>query len=197
MVSRVLSATQAATRDRLIESCVAVASNGGYAAVGVREVAAAAGVSPATAYQYFGSKDHLLIETLMALGNRSTERVRSHQPPGAGPAERISHIFQRIMRQAAKQPLLYQALYRAYIAGHATVAELGGVVGFGPEQAAWIGYTLRAGDLAGHDESDLDDIAGILSALFLGAMVSLVAGRDVDDVVGTLDSAVRRILPDS
>lgn len=191
VVQRVLSPARAATRDRLIEAAIALATEGGYDAVGIRQVAAAAGVSVPTAYQHVSSKDQLLVEALMALGERSTEGVRQRKPSGATPAERIGRVFRRIMREAARKPLLYQALYRGYV-GSAPAVE--GLAGFGPERAAWIGDTLRAGDTGGASEEQLETASRVLSTLFLGAMVGVAAGRDVDEVVAVLDDATHALL---
>lgn len=59
---RALSARQAATVDGLTEAAVAELSAVGYPALTVRNVAKRAGVAPATAYTYFGSKEHLVAE---------------------------------------------------------------------------------------------------------------------------------------
>ncbi len=195
VVPRVLSAARAATRDKLIEAAIELATEGGYDAVGIRPVAARAGVSVPTAYQHVSSKDQLLVEALMTLGERSTQGVRARRPSGDTPAARLSAVFRRIMREAARKPLLYQALYRAYVASAPALAGMEGVVGFGPERAAWIGDALRAGDHRGFSDDDLDAAARILSTLFLGAMVGVAAGRDADEVTALLDDAVRRLLP--
>ncbi len=195
VVQRVLSPARAATRDRLIDAAIALATEGGYDAVGIRPVAARAGVSVPTAYQHVSSKDQLLVEALMALGARSTEGVRSRRPAGNTPADRLSRVFARIMREAADKPLLYQSLYRAYVASAPALTGVEGSVGFGPERAAWIGDALRAGDHPGFDDAALDSAARILSTLFLGAMVGVAAGRDVDEVVRILDEATHRLLP--
>ncbi len=195
VVPRVLSAARAATRDRLIDAAIELATEGGYDAVGIRSVAARAGVSAPTAYQHVSSKDQLLVEALMALGERSTQGVRQRRPAGDTPADRLSAVFRRIMREAARKPLLYQALYRAYVASAPALTAIEGLVGFGPERAAWIGDALRAGDHSGVDDADLDAAARILSTLFLGAMVGVAAGRDVDEVTALLDDAVHRLLP--
>src|SRR5204862_1600196 len=50
VITRSLSRTQAATRRSLIDAGIALATEGGYEAVGMRQVAARAGVSAATAY---------------------------------------------------------------------------------------------------------------------------------------------------
>ena len=70
---RTLSARQAVTVDGLTEAAVAELSEVGYSALTVRNVAKRAGVAPATAYTYFGSKEHLIAEVFW-------RRYRS-QPP--------------------------------------------------------------------------------------------------------------------
>jgi AcrR family transcriptional regulator len=197
VVQRVLSPARAATRDKLIDAALELATEGGYDAVGIRSVARRAGVSAPTAYQHVSSKDQLLVEALMALGERSTEGVRSRRPRGDTPADRLAAVFRRILREAAGKPLLYQALYRAYVASAPALPGMEGLVGFGPERAAWIGDALRAGDHSGVSDEDLDAAARILSTLFLGAMVGVAAGRDVGEVTALLDDAVHRLLPDA
>ncbi|MQW74395.1 TetR family transcriptional regulator [Nocardioides sp. dk4132] len=195
VVRRVLSPARAATRERLIEAAIDLATEGGYDAVGIRAVAAHAGVSVPTAYQHVSSKDELLTEALLALGARSTADVRERTPAGRSPADRLTLVFRRILREAAAKPLLYQALYRAYLASAPTLLAIEGQAGFGPEKAAWIGATLRAGDTAGHDEEAIESASRILSMLFLGAMTSVAAGRDAGEAGDVLEDATRRLLP--
>lgn len=192
VVQRVLSPARAATRERLIDAAIELATEGGYDAVGIRQVAAHAGVSVPTAYQHVSSKDQLLVEALMTLGERSTEGVRQRKPAGATPADRLVQVFRRIMREAARKPLLYQALYRGYVGSAPAVH---GLAGYGPERAAWIGHTLRSGNTEGYTEEQLESASRVLSTLFLGAMVGVAAGRDVDEVVGVLDEAAHALLP--
>ena len=195
VVQAVLSPARAATRARLVESAIALATEGGYDAVGIRQVAAHAGVSVPTAYQHVSSRDQLLLEALMALGDRSTEGVRRRPPRGETPAARLNDVFARILRQAAAKPLLYQALYRGYVASAPALTGVEGRIGFGPEQARWIGETLRAGDTGGRDDEEVAAVARILSSLFLGAMVGVAAGRDVREATAVLEDATRRLLP--
>lgn len=196
VVRNVLSPARAATREKLIDAAIELATEGGYEAAGIRQVAARAGVSVPTAYQHASSKDQLLVEALMALGERSTEGVRQRKPRGRTPAARLSAVFRRIMRQAAEKPLLHQALYRAYVASSPALAgaDADAPVGFGPERARWIGETLRAGDTAGHTDAEIESASRVLSMTFLGAMVGVAAGRDVDEVVGILDEATHSLL---
>jgi TetR/AcrR family transcriptional regulator, cholesterol catabolism regulator len=195
IVQSVLSPARAATRDRLVESAIALATEGGYDAVGLRQVAAHAGVSVPTVYQHVSSKDHLLVEALMALGLRSTEGLRRRRPRGSSPAERLSAVFTRILREAAAKPLLHQAVYRAYVASAPALAQHQELVGFGPEKAQWIGETLRAGDVGGHSEEEIDSSSRILSALFLGTVIGVAAGKDVGEATAILVDATHRLLP--
>jgi AcrR family transcriptional regulator len=61
---RRLTARQAEVVMQLVEATEEVANEAGYVGLTVRSVARRAGVAPATAYTYFGSKDHLLAEVL-------------------------------------------------------------------------------------------------------------------------------------
>ncbi len=194
VVQRVLSPARAATREKLITTVIELATEGGYDAVGIRQVAAAAGVSVPTAYQHASSKDQFLMEALMSLGERSTEGVRSRPPRGSTPAARLNAVFSRILREAGEKPLLYQALYRGYVASAPGLADVEGVPGFGPEQAAWIGETLRAG-ASEHSEEEIQAAARMLSMMFLGAMIGVASGRDPGEVSAILAEATNRLLP--
>ena len=59
---RRLTARQADTVRRLTEAGVEEVRQSGYENLSIRDVARRAGVAAATAYTYFGSKDHLLTE---------------------------------------------------------------------------------------------------------------------------------------
>lgn len=59
---RRLTSRQADTVRRLTEAAVDEIREAGYEGLSIRDVARRAGVAAATAYTYFGSKDHLLAE---------------------------------------------------------------------------------------------------------------------------------------
>ena len=197
VVQRVLSPARAATREKLIDTVIELATEGGYDAVGIRQVAAAAGVSVPTAYQHASSKDQLLMDALMTLGERSADNVRTRPPKGDTAADRLSAVFRRILRGAGEKPLLYRALYRGYVASAADLAGLADaedVPGFGPEQAAWLGETIRAG-ATDHSEAEIEAASRMLSMMFLGAKIGVASGRDPEEVSNILTEATRRLLP--
>src|SRR5579884_3629276 len=57
---RGLTRAQQARRQRVVDSAMTLALEGGYDAVQMRDVAARAHVAMGTVYRYFSSKDHLL-----------------------------------------------------------------------------------------------------------------------------------------
>jgi AcrR family transcriptional regulator len=59
---RRLSTKRSLTVDRLTDAAVDELHATGYSALTVRAVAARCGVAPATAYNYFSSKEHLIAE---------------------------------------------------------------------------------------------------------------------------------------
>src|SRR5919202_1473547 len=59
-----LTPKQSARRRRVIQAAMTLASKGGYDAVQMRDVAAAANVALGTLYRYFPSKDQLLVAAL-------------------------------------------------------------------------------------------------------------------------------------
>jgi AcrR family transcriptional regulator len=79
---RRLTARQADTVRRLTEAGIEEIRESGYENLSIRDVARRAGVAPATAYTYFGAKDHLLAEIFW-------RRLSALPPAGAdgGPGE--------------------------------------------------------------------------------------------------------------
>lgn len=59
---------------RVLEAALKLFAEGGYAATSVRDIAAAAGVKPATIYAHFASKEHILAE-LCRVGHEEQYRA--------------------------------------------------------------------------------------------------------------------------
>src|SRR6185436_4757811 len=91
-------------------------------AVTVRRVAAHAGVSAPTAYLYFSSKDHVLVDVLLELVGQTTASLAAKPSRGKSPVERAVATLRRAMAQVETAPNLYIAMTRAYIAGTPEVA---------------------------------------------------------------------------
>jgi AcrR family transcriptional regulator len=158
---RRLAGRPADTVDRLVEAAVGEVRATGYDGLTVRNVAARAGVAPATAYTYFASKDHLVAEVFW-------RRLRDLPPVRidrrAGPATRAARAMREVALLVADEPELAAACTTALLAGDPEVKQLRDRIGaaiharlteaLGPDadpavvdalDLAWSGAMLQAG----------------------------------------------------
>jgi TetR/AcrR family transcriptional regulator, cholesterol catabolism regulator len=190
VVMRPLSPTQANTRRRLLDAARELATAGGYEAVGMRQVAAHAGVSAPTAYLYFSSKDHLLVDVLVDLVGQTTESLSLRPRRGRSPVDRAVATLRRAVQNIERAPNLYVAMTRAYISGSPEVAHA---------RVAKESSTRRWVDLALGESvvGDRDAIVRILESVLFANMVGLVTGgRAPGDIADELELAARTVLRD-
>ncbi|GAB2849415.1 cholesterol catabolism transcriptional regulator KstR [Actinocorallia aurea] len=110
-VTRTLSKEQQLRRARLIQAAHELASEGGYPAVTMHDVADRAGVARATVYRYFSSKDHLLTE-VAADWARVIEDVGGSLAAG-DPVERLSALLEALVAIASDNLQLTSAIVQA------------------------------------------------------------------------------------
>jgi TetR/AcrR family transcriptional regulator, cholesterol catabolism regulator len=188
VVVRPLSATQAATRHRLLDAARELAAEGGYEAVGMRAVAAHAGVSAPTAYLYFSSKDHLLVDLLVELVGHTTITLAARPRPGRSPVERAVATLRRAVQNVEKAPNLYIAMTRAYIAGSPEVAHAR--VALEASTRSWVDLALGDSEVG-----DRQAIVRILEDVLFANMVGLVTGgRAPGGIADELELAARTLL---
>ncbi len=118
-----LTKSQAARRQRVIAASLELATEGGYDAVQMRDVAARANVALGTIYRYFGSKDHLLAAALVEWVNDLERRVNLRPPQGVSTADRVVEVLLRASRAMEKDPLLSAAVVAALSSNDRGVAE--------------------------------------------------------------------------
>src|SRR5690606_28940493 len=82
-----LTPNQAARRARVLEAALALAAEGGYDAVQMRDVASRAQVALGTIYRYFSSKDHLLAECQLETWRTMRQRLERRPLQGTTAAE--------------------------------------------------------------------------------------------------------------
>ncbi|WP_132993019.1 cholesterol catabolism transcriptional regulator KstR [Gordonia zhaorongruii] len=109
------SAAQRERRRRILDATLALASKGGYDAVQMRTVAEKADVAVGTLYRYFPSKVHLLVTALARELERVEGRVDRTQLPGDTPIERLRHVLDMITFSMQRDPLLTEAMTRAFM----------------------------------------------------------------------------------
>jgi len=188
VVTRPISAAQAATRHRLLDAARELATEGGYEAVGMRNVAARAGVSAPTAYQYFSSKDHLLVDLLVELVGQTTATLAARPRAGLSPVERAVATLRRAVRNLEQAPNLYIAMTRAFISGSFDVAHARSAMESSTRN--WI--ELAVGEDA---VGDRDAIVQTLEDVMFANMVGLVTGGRAPGEIGDrLEVAARTVL---
>ena len=188
IVLRPLSSTQAATRRRLLEAARALASEGGYEAAGMRAVAERAGVSTPTAYGYFISKYHLLVDALIDIAETTTAAITARPSGGTSSIDRAAATLRRAVRHVERNPSLYRAMTRAYISGSPDVAHARGARE--STMRSWIDSALGPARF-----DDRDAVIAVLESVMFANMVGLVTGgRAPGDVADALEAAARTVL---
>jgi AcrR family transcriptional regulator len=179
---------QAARRERVIGAAVDLASDGGYEAVQMRDVASRADVALGTLYRYFPSKDHLLIAALAEQVAALQRRLAQKPPQGGTSADRVVDVLRRASRALEREPRLTAALVTALSSPDPSVAE-------SKQQVYDILGSVVVDAVDGDALAEGEGVVRVLGHVWFAALVSWVggmapAGRMGDD----LEVAARLIL---
>lgn len=117
---RHLNARQAETVRKIIEAAREELREVGFGALTIRSVAARAEVAPATAYTYFSSKNHLIVEIFWRLINERGRR-EADLPTAR---ERVCAAFTDLARLLAGEPELGAAITVALLGSDPDVRQL-------------------------------------------------------------------------
>src|SRR5947209_11655501 len=109
------SAAQRERRKRILDATLALASKGGYDAVQMRTVAEHAEVALGTLYRYFPSKIHLLVGALTTEMDQIQDKLDRKPIPGETPTERMLYVLSRVTVSMQRDPLLTEAMTRAFM----------------------------------------------------------------------------------
>ena len=105
-----LTEKQSARRRRVLDAAMALADEGGYEAVQMRDVAARADVALGTLYRYFSSKDQLLAAVRADWTSALEGKLRRQPLQGETRAERVIDFLIRATRPLERRPRLAEAL---------------------------------------------------------------------------------------
>ena len=179
---------QAARRERVIAAAVDLASEGGYEAVQMRDVAREADVALGTLYRYFPSKDHLLIAALAEQVSTLQRRLGQKPPRGTNAAERVGDVLRRASRALEREPRLTAALVTALSSADPSVAEA-------KQEVNDILASVIA-DAVDHDAlAQSEDVVRVLGHVWFAALVSWVGGMAPTGQMGDdLEITARLIL---
>jgi len=183
------SAAQRERRQRILDATLALASRGGYEAVQMRAVADRAGVALGTLYRYFPSKIDLLVSGLAREFERNQEKLDRISIPGDTPYERMMFVLGRITRTMQREPMLTEAMTRAFMfADPSAAAEVNTV-------ARLMERTLTGAMHEGEPTADEIAIARVIGDVWLSSLVAWVTRRaSADDVSNQLELAARLLL---
>ena len=183
------SAAQRDRRARILDASLMLAAKGGYDAVQMRVVAEQAGVALGTLYRYFPSKIHLLVSALAREFEQTEERLERTAIPGDTPGERMLFVLGRMTRNMQRNPMLTEAITRAFMFADPSAAT---------EVNAVAGLMERVLTRAMHDGEPTPDeaaIARIIGDVWLSNLVAWVTRRaSANDVSEHLELAVKLLL---
>lgn len=184
------AAETAARKRRLLDAATALAAEGGYDAVQMRDVAARAEVALGTLYRHYSSKDQLLLAALAQQARTLRDRLDQRPPRGSSPAERVADVLRRASRALERQPNVIRAMLAAMSStDEETVAA-----------KAEVNDTLRsiiAGAIDGDDVRDLDDIVRVLGAVWFAEMTFWSGGYGDTARMGDALARAAHLLLDS
>lgn len=192
-VETALTPVQRQRRQRILAAAVALAAEGGYDAVQMREVALRADVALGTLYRYFASKEHLLVSALAGEVSGIRERMGERPARGADDAERVMDVIRRSMRSLQRQPKVIAAMLKSLISTGPGVGDAVSPIGV---QMTEIVVGAMCHDNPATAARDRD-VAHVIQQVWLASLLWWVAGRAPASVVEeNVARAVRLLLSD-
>jgi AcrR family transcriptional regulator len=183
------AAETAARKRRLLGAATALAAEGGYEAVQMRDVAARAEVALGTLYRHYASKDHLLLAALAQEAANLRERLDQRPARGDTPAERVADVLRRGTRALERQPRVTRAMLTAMSSTDDSIIAV----------KTEINATLRSiiSDAVDGDYVDnLDDIVSVLGSLWFAELTFWSGGlTDAQTMGDKLTRAASLLLP--
>src|SRR4051812_19503992 len=192
---RSIPASQLARRERILEAAMELATEGGYDAVQMREVAERADVALGTLYRYFPSKVHLLVAAMGRTFQSLQESVRVDGSDGT-PQERVYRVVAAVTRYLARHRRLSGAMIRALMSADAEAARE--VEEVGEMLVSIIASAHRDPEATPTPaESEHDAlVAHIIGKVWLTDVVTLLSGRmTVSQVLEDLERTIRLVMP--
>ena len=185
------SEAQRERRKRILDATLAIASKGGYEAVQMRAVAERADVAVGTLYRYFPSKVHLLVSALGREFERIDAKTDRASLVGGTPYQRLNIMVGKLNRSMQRNPLLTEAMTRAFVFADASAA--GEVDHVGKLMDSMFARAMSEGE----PTEDQFHIARVISDVWLSNLLAWLTRRaSATDVSKRLDLAVRLLIGD-
>ena len=189
-----------ARTERILESAAALASEGGFDAVRIRDVAARADVALGTLYKRFSGKDEILMAVLEREVGQLEQAAGWLRQGGRTYLSRALGFFDPVTRALCARERFTGAVLRAVVSGEAGIRDKVGR--FHERVTALIEAALRAeaGVPPGDETRPLEpageqELAYILSQIWFAALVGWMGGLlTPDDVIARVERAARLLL---
>ena len=176
-----LNPRQAETVDKLLSAAAEELRTVGPEAVTVRTVAGRAGVSPATAYTYFASRNHLFAELFW----RKVLLEHPAEITGDTPLDRVQSVTRQLSAVLAESPHLAAAANHALLGTDPEVERLRVVIG--------LEILERFRSALGEDADD--ELLDALTLALTGALLQTGMGLiSYDDLPDRLDAVMATIM---
>jgi AcrR family transcriptional regulator len=176
-------------KKRLIDAALALATEGGYDAVQMRDVAARAEVALGTLYRHYASKDQLLLAAMLQQTTTLRERSVQRPPRGTTAAERVAEVLRRASRALEREPEVTKAMLIAMSSQDVDAVPM----------KAEIDATLRAiiADAVHTDDVEhFDDIMRVLGSVWFAELSYWTSGLNGPSAIGdNLARAAALLLP--
>jgi AcrR family transcriptional regulator len=187
-----LARSQAARRRRVLDATLALAAEGGFDAVQMRDVAAAADVALGTVYRYFSSKERLLLEAMAEQQDDLRRYLEKHPPTEATPAARVTAVLRRANASLKTHPDVTAAMVSSIGSAQSENADI--VRRVTEIMTAIITHAMHGAAERTATEEELR-VARILMQVWLSSLNGWVCGVDGPERVDEdLDAAARLLL---
>jgi TetR/AcrR family transcriptional regulator, cholesterol catabolism regulator len=184
-------ASQRARRERILDAAVALATEGGYEAVQMREVADHADVALGTLYRYFPSKVHLLVSAMGRTFQSLQDSVQVSDDASSTPEERVYRVVAAVTRYLARNRRLSGAMIRALMMADADAGKEVDAVG-----DLMVGFITSASHEPGSTPTERDAlIAHIIGKVWLTDVLTLLSRRmTVSAVLEDLEATIALVM---
>jgi AcrR family transcriptional regulator len=115
-IHRTLDARQLDLRSRILHAARQLINEQGHETVGMEAIAATAGVSRATMYRYFASKEHVVCDAALAWGHELAARIPTAIAAAGEPDSAIDVAIEQVVREAASDLPMVRATMSSVLA---------------------------------------------------------------------------------
>ncbi|MCH7600379.1 MAG: TetR/AcrR family transcriptional regulator [Myxococcales bacterium] len=182
---------------KIVETALALAEQGGFEAVRLRDVAAHAGVAMGTLYRRFRSKEDLLVAALEYETSALARRVERKPIEGEDPLTRVMGFFRLATNGMIRRPNLARALVKAAASGDPDLAKR--VASFHGRVEGMIVTTLHGPGFPsgpnGRSSHFEETLAYNLNVFWFALMVGWSGGlHSRDDVIERMETVAAMLL---